>query len=230
MTNLIKLTSAATPISLLSEGQASGEITQNQMNNLFDLFAGGITLVDRDILATPGSPSNGEAWLIPASGTITGDWSTDGAALGDIAVYLDGWLYVRPAGYSLLAFVTDEKILIAYSEVEGEWFPVQELWSTTEHWTGRYDGADKVYSKTLRGITAPTASATVNTAHSITGVNLTKMIRVQPFWFDNLSLCFPAPAGSVDHQVNGTNFILANNVAFDFSGWSVDVRLEYTKT
>jgi|10_taG_2_1085330.scaffolds.fasta_scaffold00090_10 hypothetical protein len=236
MANLIKHTSTQTAIALLTEGQASGEVTQNQISNLLDLFAGGITLVDRDILAAPGSPTTGQAYLIPASGTIANAWATDSASHGDIAVYLGGWIYITPGSYAIVAYVTDEKLWIAYSEVESEWHPLQDSWSTTEHWTGKYAavGGGKIYSKTVNVGALPNAT-TATTAHSISTIDFSGQVRFEfSLKEDTLNIALPgngtiliAGAALVEVTVNATNVAITTN--FDATAYDIVVRIEYEK-
>ncbi len=66
------------------------------------------SVIDRDLTAPPGSPTNGDRY-IPAA-TATGDWATHE---DEIATYWDGWLFtIAVDGFRF--FVEDEHAVIAY--------------------------------------------------------------------------------------------------------------------
>ena len=104
--------------------------------------------------APPGSPNDGDIYLVAASGSgvWTGldqrwveyrtGWPTN-----------SGWIDVTPVGgevcWNESGRVSKGEIL-CYSSDEDEWFPVQERWSATQHWTGKYQqSGEKIYSKTV---------------------------------------------------------------------------------
>lgn len=210
-----------------AESQTNGEVVANsayrRIESLFNA-----RIIDRDLSTPPGSPSNGDTYLV--AGTGTGAWASHD---GEIAFYQDGWLFADPKG-GMTAFVVDEKIWIGYSSVESEWHPLQEIWSTTEHWTGKYNGSSKVYSKSFLTITGPTASSTVNTAHGITGLDLTKRVDFKNIcWFQPSALygAFPAPSAGINHVIDATNIALTDiTTTVDWSFFRADIRIEYCKT
>lgn len=72
-----------------------------------------LTVLDRDLTAPPGSPTNGDTYIIGAS--ATGAWAGHD---GEIAVWTtdpstDAWLFYTPrVGY--IAYLVDEQKLTAY--------------------------------------------------------------------------------------------------------------------
>ncbi len=69
-----------------------------------------LALIDRDLATPPGSPANGDRYLVAAGGT--GDWSGQD---GDIAVRVAGaWEFYTPTA-GQLAYVLDEALLLAFN-------------------------------------------------------------------------------------------------------------------
>lgn len=207
----------------LLDGQ-SGKGRYNRTAAVLDA-AVALRILDRDLTAPPGSPSAGDTYIVAAG--ATGDWASQD---GKLAIYYNaGWLFRSPVG-GLVGLVVDEKRWYAYSSVESEWHPVQDLWSTTEHWTGRYGrGGGKLYAKCLEGITCPNATS-VNTAHGITGLDVTKIEAIRAVINDGttvLPLNLDVGGTRLYCAVNATNFVLA--AAGDYSAYTCDVRLEYEK-
>ena len=95
-------------IPYLVQGQSLGEITQNNATNYLETFsAGGV--ISRGTSAQPGSPSEGDLYILPASPTGS-DWSGQG---NNIALYYSGWLFVTPTE-GMRLWINDEDILVAY--------------------------------------------------------------------------------------------------------------------
>lgn len=95
----------------LIEGQASAETTHNDALNILDAINAPALIQDRDLSAAPGSPGEGEVWLV--SGTPGGGdaWETHGA---DLAIYQTGWIFVTPTE-GMVFFVEDEDVYIRYN-------------------------------------------------------------------------------------------------------------------
>lgn len=84
-----------TPKNLLThmgETQANAHILYNEFLNRFDFLSGCVPVESRTTTAQPGSPTNGQAYLLPASSTGASWASQD----GKIAVYMDGWQFITP--------------------------------------------------------------------------------------------------------------------------------------
>jgi len=224
-------TSSRFGLPLLAENQNSAEITVNQFTNLMEALNGGglIPIVESNLNTPPGSPTNGQVWVIGSS--PTGAWASNA---DELVIYLDGWFFFDISSADLstpvMAFDATAKEMIAFSPFEDLWYPVQDRWSATQHWTGRYQNGVKLYSKSLLNITAPGSLATVNTAHSITSLNLDERINFEICWFHNTggAVAFSAPLAQVQHTIDGTNFAMVDGSGMDWSAWRVDVRLEYT--
>lgn len=209
----------------VTEGATNNESQVNDFLIVLDGL-GAARVEDRDLTAPPGSPSDGQMYIVGAS--ATGDWAGQD---GNLAIYdtTNGWAFVAPTG-GMQVFIHDEKELNCYSSQESLWFPVQERWSTTEHWTGKYGkGGGKIWSKCLEGITCPNAG-TVNTAHGITSVTLTAPVKFQDAFYDGSTVSeanYDAGTVRLYAELDATNYILKSNV--NLSAYTCDVRLEYQK-
>lgn len=93
---------------LLIEGQANPEFKLNENANEVDALVH-LNILDRDLSTPPGSPSNGDTYLVKATGT--GDWSGHD---GDLAYYFSGWRFFTPTE-GVIGWIADENILVAYN-------------------------------------------------------------------------------------------------------------------
>ncbi len=213
----------------LVEEQSLRALTANDLINRLAALASPLVL-DRDLTAPPGSPSEGDTYIV--GGSATGDWSGED---GNIAAYYSGWIFVTPRG-GMTAYVSDEKLWLGYSSVESVWHPLQEDWSSgTEHWTGRYSTeGDPIYAKMLDfGALPNTTNKGVN--HSITGVDLDNHLRMDATSRNNVGgLNAPIPSTLIngglvtDILINDTQVVIQVN--WDASGFTTKIRLEYCKT
>jgi len=100
----------------LLEGDSGGEVILNEL-------AGRVTATlarvkSMTTTAQPGSPANYDAYLLPASPTGS-QWSGQG---NDIALYLDGWIFITPTEGMRLR-VEDDNMTITYDGT---------VWSATD--------------------------------------------------------------------------------------------------
>lgn len=91
----------------LVEGQSGAETVVNTALRKLDAFVGA-RIIDRDDTAPPGSPANGDMYIVATGGT--GAWSGHD---GDIALYLNGWLFITPET-GMVVYIEDEAILARY--------------------------------------------------------------------------------------------------------------------
>ena len=98
---------------LLSAAQAQKHVTVNEALKLLDTIVQAGVL-DKDLTAPPGSPTNGDIYIVASGGT--GDWVGHD---DDIAVFQDGgWVFITPrTGW--VVWVDDEQALNIYSS--GSW-------------------------------------------------------------------------------------------------------------
>jgi hypothetical protein len=182
-----------------------------------------LEVLDRDLTTPPGSPSEGDCYIVGAS--ATGDWSGED---GNVAIYYSGWLFITPAG-GAVAFIKDEKQWYCYSSQESEWHAMQELWIATEHWTGRYSaesGGEKIYAKVINtGTLTDRSSSTA--AHSISNLDIDNHIKLCGYC-DNGTNSFHIPNECVRTYIDTTNVNFVTGI--DMSAYSGKIRIEYCKT
>ena len=222
------MTTPKLSLPVLTEGATNSETTANETFQQIDALLPG-RVEDRDLTAPPGSPSDGDLYIVAAS--ATGDWAGQD---GNLALWNTGtgWQFFSPVG-GMTIFVQDEKELLCYSSQESEWFPAQSRWSTTEHWTGRYGkGGSKIYAKCLEGISVASGGTLVNTAHGITNLDLNKPVKLEGYLHDGTTVyqLSVALSGSIRvyHNIDSTNYVVnPDNLP---SAFTCDVRIEYCKT
>ena len=209
----------------LVEGQTNSETDVNTSLLLLDSLTAG-RIEDKDLATPPSSPSNGQAWIVGTS--ASGAWNGQDAK---IAIYNSGWTFLTPIGGQTV-FSHDDGILWCYSSKETAWFPVQNYHSTTEHWTGRYgEGGAKLYAKCFTGKACPN-NATSTHAHSISNLDVSKQVNFEVSFTDGTTVSefnYVASTSIIAYvQVNATNILITSNA--NISGFTADIRLEYTKT
>lgn len=101
-------TTAQLDITHLTANQGSPEVTLNQALNIIDA-AVNLTVADRDLTTPPGSPSDGDRYIVGPS--ATGAWS---GKAGQVAVYIDGWVFLDPQE-GWMVFVQDENLQLVYN-------------------------------------------------------------------------------------------------------------------
>ncbi|MEP3428662.1 MAG: DUF2793 domain-containing protein [Roseibium sp.] len=96
-------------IPFIAAGQAQKEVTHAEGLVFLDAL-GSAALLDRDLTAPPGSPSDGDTYLVATGGT--GDWAGQD---GKIAYFADSaWTFFAPFT-GLRAFIADEGTLAIYT-------------------------------------------------------------------------------------------------------------------
>lgn len=93
----------------LTEGQDVPETSVNEIAAYLESGSGHFIFKDRDLATPPGSPANGDCYLVAAA--ATGAWT---GHTGDIAYYLNtAWIFIEVVeGYT--AWVNDEDVFIGY--------------------------------------------------------------------------------------------------------------------
>jgi Protein of unknown function (DUF2793) len=93
----------------ISESQAQKHVTHNEALKLLDALVQ-LSVLDRDLATPPGSPTNGDRYLIAAS--PTGSWS---GQAGKITAYLDGvWTFFTPS-VGWICYIVDESLAVAWN-------------------------------------------------------------------------------------------------------------------
>jgi len=103
--------SANLALPFIEGGERLPDVTLNETLRLIDTLVQ-LALVDRDLNVPPGSPVEGQRWIVKASPSPTGAWAGHG---NHIAAWQDGgWVFCAPkAGW--FAYVIDEGALVAWS-------------------------------------------------------------------------------------------------------------------
>lgn len=104
-------TSANLALPFIEGGELLPDVTLNETLRLIDTLVQ-LAILDRDLNAPPGSPAEGQRWIVKASPSPTGVWAGHG---NHVAAWQDGgWVFCTPkTGW--FAFVIDEGALIAWS-------------------------------------------------------------------------------------------------------------------
>lgn len=163
----------ATPVLALTElvsAQALPEVVVNETNRWLEFFAGGAKILDRNLATPPGSPADGDTYLVATSGT--GAWAGQD---GKIAQYISTAWAFKTAKEGMLLYVADEDIRISYNG--SAWSDVGappseasavEIRVGTE--TGKYLSPDKIYDASVAA--ALTSGGTI-TPNGNDGYNFT---------------------------------------------------------
>lgn len=94
-------------IDYLEENQVDAEVMVNEGWNLVDAVAQ-LSVIDKDVFTPPGSPADGDCYIVAA--TATGAWT---GQEDSIAFYNSGWRFVPPRE-GMLAWVQDEDLIYYY--------------------------------------------------------------------------------------------------------------------
>ena len=103
--------SANLALPFIEGGELLPDVTLNETLRLIDTLVQ-LAIVDRDLNAPPGSPAEGQRWIVKASPSPTGAWAGHG---NHVAAWQDGgWVFCVPqAGW--FAYVIDESALVAWN-------------------------------------------------------------------------------------------------------------------
>lgn len=184
--------------------------------------------LDMGLNTPPGSPAKGDTYILGAS--PTGAWS---GQANKVAVYNGvSWIFVTRDA-SMIAYVNDEKIRYAFDSNESLWYPLQPIWTTTEHWTGRYKDGSRIWSKSVDFGALPNAT-TKSVAHGVTGM-IMSYLKAPTFEgsASNGTVAWPMPIVTtafiiLDVSIDATNIVIASGT--NLSSFSAFIRLEYCKT
>lgn len=94
-------------LTLVEQAQAQKEVTVNTALSRIDAIVN-TGVKDRDLATPPGSPAEGDVYIVAAS--PTGDWA---GQAGKIAYYNSGWKFIAPLEGCTL-WVNDENITYSY--------------------------------------------------------------------------------------------------------------------
>lgn len=93
----------------ISDQQANAETTHNEAVRMLETMASR-AVKDRDLTTPPGSPSDGDAYIVAATGT--GDWASKD---NHVAVYItDRWHFISPEEGNEV-YLQDENVAVFWS-------------------------------------------------------------------------------------------------------------------
>ena len=103
--------SANLALPFIEGGELLPDVTLNETLRLIDTLVQ-LAIVDRDLNTPPGSPVEGQRWIVKASPSPSGAWAGHG---NHIAAWQDGgWVFCAPK-VGWFAYVIDEGALVAWS-------------------------------------------------------------------------------------------------------------------
>lgn len=97
-------------ITQLEEDQALPEVVVNEGTRILEAFSNATHFISRTTTAQPGSPSDGDVYLLPASATGT-DWAGHD---GEIAIFVNTAWEFRDAKEGFIAWVDDDDEFIVF--------------------------------------------------------------------------------------------------------------------
>jgi hypothetical protein len=130
----------------LETGQSQKEVTHNEALNLLDALTQG-AVVNATTTAPPGSPTDGQAWIVAAG--ATGAWA---GKAGQIAAWFSGWRFLVPKeGWR----VWDKALDVAWTHNGTAWVvsPAAQVPTLGGSWVGYGGGyAGPRYYKAADGL------------------------------------------------------------------------------
>src|SRR3954463_5379395 len=119
--------SANLALPFIEGGELLPDVTLNETLRLLDSLVQ-LAIVDRDLNAPPGSPAEGQRWIVKGSPAPTGTWAGHG---NQVAAWQDGgWVFCVPQ-VGWFAYVIDEGALIAWNGTA--WVSALALLSTLQN-------------------------------------------------------------------------------------------------
>jgi len=232
-----------TTIDYYEEGQRLAAPTINEWMNVLAWMGGG-TVKSRSTTAQPGSPADGDAYIMP-NGSLTGAvWST--LSEHDWALYHNGWITGSPRG-GMTTFVEDETShhRWGYHPDAAQWYPLDHWWTGT---TGMFlgyqeDGSTKIFGKRVAVGALPDGTSDPNritVAHSITGYDKTEFTEMYAHVHNTTTPnnSFPIPnlfiAGATSilfaMKMTNANIVIDLPVGQNFSGYDCQALIRYSTT
>ena len=174
----------------ISDQQANAETTHNEAIRLLEAMASR-AVIDRDLSAPPGSPSDGDTYIVKASGS--GDWASQD---NKIAVYVtDTWKFITQAeGNSV--YLQDENVDVLWSG--SAWIAYGGLQTLTDASTVAWDASKGANAKVTL-----TASRTIGLPTNL-----------QTGWIYTIQVIQPSGGGDSGYS----QATITWNAVFNFTG------------
>lgn len=201
-----------TPILALEElasAQAIPEVTVNESVRWLEFFGTGGKVLDRGLAAPPGSPADGDCYLVAAS--ATGAWA---GHVGDIAMFLSTAWAFKDAKEGMRLYVADEDVTIVYDGA---------AWSSVSGTTYTDEQARDAIGAAL--VAGPGVSIVVNDAGDTITITATKAPAVQSVTSSaTVTPTFSDDLVKITAQAAGLT--LANWSGTAVPGWGLVIRIK----
>lgn len=205
----------------LVSAQALPETTVNEAVRYLEQGAGWFVFKDRDLATPPGSPADGDAYLVAASGT--GAWSGQD---GNIAFYMStAWEFIAPRE-GMAAWVNDENIAIAFdgsawAQISASSGAVTECiaFAVSDETTDLTTGTAKATFRMPYAFTLSAVRASVTTAP--TGADL--QVDINEGGVSILSTVLSIDAGEKTSTTAATAAVISDSALADDAEITVDI-------
>lgn len=219
----------------LAESQAGNATTANTaLYYLENLLTAAFK--SRALTTPPGSPADGDVYLVPAG--ATGSWAGQTGKMTMFVVGM-GWIFATPKD-GLVGLIVDEGLPVMYAG--GTWVGLSaggsKIWSFSEVWTGATEGGSKIWAKVF--VFSPMLTGLSVQAHGIGPPNPLDMNKRATFEgystqaSGNAIFQFPMATTSpaIGLQVGSCGFDSIGNIFVDLMGSpipiaSLVIRAEY---
>jgi hypothetical protein len=169
----------------LTSGQAAPETTVNEQIRYVEQGASRFVFKDRDLSTPPGSPADGDCYLVKATGT--GAWAGKD---GKIAFYENtSWVFIT-AKEGFRAYVNDEDIEIVFDG--SSWSNAGSSLAVPAEWAPNFTSSGDLYIPAVVAMTIDQGNAAIGTAT----ITFSKSTAAAPSTFSSTSLPATLQAGA----------------------------------
>ena len=131
-------TTPKTGMAEISEAQSLKYLTHNSALRILDALVQ-CTVIDKDLFVPPGSPSDGDTYIVGTTDSTSGDWETHD---DDIAYYQSsGWIFITPLE-GWMVYVQDEDIVYKFVSASAGWVAVDNDFVDLDDTPGSYASGD----------------------------------------------------------------------------------------
>ncbi len=106
-------TTANLVLDLFDEAQPNAHVKINEALRWLDAMVPQPSVIDRDLLGPPGSPTEGDLYQVALTGARTGAWSS--FANGDLALFFDGSWHNKTPKEGWTIYVKDEDVHLKFN-------------------------------------------------------------------------------------------------------------------
>lgn len=250
-------TGATTPLvgaALLTSGQTSPNLAHDEGLEALERFSNRNTLKGIHSVTPPGSPADGDIHFVETTSTATGAWA---GQEGKIAAFYSGWIFITPVNGDRFWLESENCTVRYYTPDSGtNVFWIREISDAPGFASGNTAhsftistnvevpiGVDRagniIWMKGLEMGAMPAGSATKNTAHNISNLDLdmTGNQGVSRFdvMFSNGTTIHRESVNSaatydLTWTLTGTNFTCVNNAATSMTAFNARAVVVFTRS